>query len=388
MKEMLEDIRIKLINNSYENEEHVRLSLVSRIIQKLGWDIWNPQEVNTEYYTIKVEDKNRIDMALFAIQNEPAIFVEIKALGKIEGNLLEKVEEQLENYNRKNQALFSVITDGRIWHFYYAAGQGTFSRRRFKTLDLIEDEIEEIEDYLKIFISKESILNNSAKQETERLLQLNKKQLLMEESYTDARRMLEEDPLLNLANALVQVVGNKGLNISVDEAVQFIQERKEKPKEKIDNFPQIKPFSPKISKLPTSKDIVNSSEKTNYYNLRQLLELDIGKRKPKSLKIVDKSFQTNQWKNVDQVFVKYLIDEGYLSHDKMPIHNSAHQGKYFINDSPQHYNTNRKGEWKSVNGFFVDIKYSAKNHIANYLAALDQLGLSNLEKQIIIYIDI
>ena len=43
MREILVDIREKLGRQCYQNEEHVRLCLVARILQSLGWDIWNPQ---------------------------------------------------------------------------------------------------------------------------------------------------------------------------------------------------------------------------------------------------------------------------------------------------------------------------------------------------------
>ncbi|MBW8003089.1 MAG: hypothetical protein FVQ80_13900 [Planctomycetes bacterium] len=39
MKDILSDIRTKIKNGCYKNEEHVRLSLVARILQKLGWNL-------------------------------------------------------------------------------------------------------------------------------------------------------------------------------------------------------------------------------------------------------------------------------------------------------------------------------------------------------------
>jgi len=42
MKTTLDDISIKLNEKVYLNEEHIRLSLVCRLLQELGWDIWNP----------------------------------------------------------------------------------------------------------------------------------------------------------------------------------------------------------------------------------------------------------------------------------------------------------------------------------------------------------
>jgi predicted type IV restriction endonuclease len=74
MKEMLEDLISKLTDGYFVNEEHVRLSLVTRVLQHLGWDIWNPREVNPEYYCIPNEDRSRVDIALFLTPKIPSAF--------------------------------------------------------------------------------------------------------------------------------------------------------------------------------------------------------------------------------------------------------------------------------------------------------------------------
>jgi predicted type IV restriction endonuclease len=38
LRETLKDIRCKLVAGVYQNEEHVRLSLVARVLQALGWE--------------------------------------------------------------------------------------------------------------------------------------------------------------------------------------------------------------------------------------------------------------------------------------------------------------------------------------------------------------
>ena len=45
MNDALKDIVIRLRDNQYKNEEHIRLGVVYRLLNELGWDIWNPQEV-------------------------------------------------------------------------------------------------------------------------------------------------------------------------------------------------------------------------------------------------------------------------------------------------------------------------------------------------------
>ena len=108
MKEIFEDITAKLRADAYANEEHVRLSLVARLLQALGWNIWNPQEVNTEFCPVRSEDSTRVDIALFAQRSEPAVFIEVKGVGRIGRNLPE-IERQMRDYNR-NTVSYTHLT--------------------------------------------------------------------------------------------------------------------------------------------------------------------------------------------------------------------------------------------------------------------------------------
>ena len=105
MNDALQDIVIRLRDNQYKNEEQIRLGVVYRLLNELGWDIWNPQEVCTEFQAIRREDATRVDIALFLqpLLNRPDVFIEVKALGKLMP-MLNAAEIQLRDYNRDNQA--------------------------------------------------------------------------------------------------------------------------------------------------------------------------------------------------------------------------------------------------------------------------------------------
>lgn len=81
MLDTLIDIRQRLRNKDYHNEEHVRLALVARLVQQLGWDIWNPHEVYAEFKATRKEDNTRVDLALFTHDFEATtIFIECKGM--------------------------------------------------------------------------------------------------------------------------------------------------------------------------------------------------------------------------------------------------------------------------------------------------------------------
>lgn len=220
MKNTLADIRKKLQERAYRNEEHVRLSLVARILQKLEWDIWDPGQVNTEFAPVPTEDSTKVDFALFSVPREPSVFIEVKAVGKIDN--LQQVETQLRDYNRNNTALFCVITDGAVWRLYYSQTGGEFSDKCFKILDFLEDDPEDVESALLTFLGKAEIESGQAKREAEGVLRLTQTQRTMEDCLPRARRLAQEPPFPSLPDALVALVAEQGFLISREDAESFI----------------------------------------------------------------------------------------------------------------------------------------------------------------------
>lgn len=222
MHDILLDIRQRLQNKEYQNEEHVRLSLVARVVQALGWDIWNPGEVYTEFKATIKEDNTRVDVALFTHDfEETAVFIECKAVGAFAADL-SAVEKQLRDYNRDHTALFTVITDGRHWRFYFSFTSGEFKDKLFCRFDLLEDSIEEMAGCLDTFLHRENILNRSARQKAEAYLMLGKKERAMKDVLPDAQKLVSLPPFPALPQALVNLLAAKGLIITGAEAQSFL----------------------------------------------------------------------------------------------------------------------------------------------------------------------
>ncbi len=260
LRSALDDIRRKLNAGAYQNEEHVRLSLVARIVQALGWDIWNPREVCTEYAVAPDEDRTKVDMALFARDGYPAVLIEIKAVGKMEGNL-EVIETQVRNYNRDITAPFSIITDGRIWRFYYVKGEGTFSQKLFDKLDLTESNTFKTAKKLESYLLKDEIKNGNAEEEAKKKLNVTQKQEAMANAYPEADRLTKGEPFPNLPDALITVMNRMGFNISREEAVAYIRSR--------DNVPP--PSTPGEEKEPTFTPYPITKKITNDLLIREIV---------------------------------------------------------------------------------------------------------------------
>lgn len=294
MRETLTDIRDKLQHRKYKNEEHVRLSLVCRLLFKLGWDIWNPDEVNTECKASPTEDNTRVDIALSANGLSPSIFMEVKAVGKLIS--LEKVETQVRDYNRDHTALFSVITDGRIWRLYYCQTGGKFHDKCFKECDLLTDDLEDIEQTFSLFFGKENIESGFAEEQASKYLRLTNKQKAVQDLVPEARRLTQVSPFPSLPQAIVKLAKNENISLSETEAEEFL-----KPPTQV---PDTKPTPPPNSRVTVnSVNEIQLLDADNLPNLRYTrVEGTIGGQ------------HERKWKNLVKVGIRRAHQRGYDAH--------------------------------------------------------------------------
>jgi len=271
MRETLLDIRSKIDLGVYKNEEHVRLAIVARLLSELGWNIWDPAEVNCEFNPVPHEDKKRVDIALFSTSRKPDVFIETKPLGGILTNL-RQTEMQLRDYNRDNTAPFSIITDGRQWRFYLSQAAGMFSEKCFKIVDLQDDEPEDIEASFGKFLQKGEIVNGNAAREAKRYLQLSEKQRALKDLLPQARKESLEPPFLRLPDALVSLAAEVDIQLSVQEAEEFIKETRE---QEVDARPEptVSPPSARtIERIPSEGEIVLDPLNPDNLHFTKILE--------------------------------------------------------------------------------------------------------------------
>jgi len=161
MVETIKIIRKLLEKGVYRNEQHVRGCLVTRVLDKLGWDVWNPDDFFTELKVVKLTSphdkkiyKGKVDIALrkrvAKDKYDQHVFIETKAVGKLL-NVNNEVRRQLEAYSLKYMVPLSVLTDGRIWEFYLNSivpkdTDGEYIGRLICSVDLLSDDPQDIVD--------------------------------------------------------------------------------------------------------------------------------------------------------------------------------------------------------------------------------------------------
>lgn len=260
MKDVLVSIRNLLRDGVFTDEQHVRFSLVGRICQSLGWDIWNPAEFFTEYKVEKVptqvlpKDSNgRVDVALFLSDNKPKaaeVFMEIKAPGKLMVSLKD-CEDQLHAYTGHHRIAIGILTDGVIWRFYVPAIGGYFKDTLFGQIDIENDDI----DYLSFFFTEILHRDNFRKKA------LDKAELLFEElvaiervqkvkqkaidiaretgltEYHIAQRLLKQNENIEMDTDEIQRLWNRSVPSRGVQTINDLTEKQKPPRQKFFTVP-------------------------------------------------------------------------------------------------------------------------------------------------------
>ena len=149
----LANITARLRENGFPNEQAISQGIVLRILRELGWDTYDTAVVWPEYQT----GGGRADFALCHPPSKPAIFIEVKHVGKAEGGV-----QQALQYAFHCGVPFVVLTDGRSWSFYLPAEQGNYDERRVYKLDLYERSAGEAAETFHRYLMQENVVSGKS----------------------------------------------------------------------------------------------------------------------------------------------------------------------------------------------------------------------------------
>jgi hypothetical protein len=140
----IEDIRNGLKIGRYNNEASVSQGIILRLLNSLGWSIFDSSQVSPEHTV----GSGRVDYALCHPPGKPIILIESKNLGDVYG-----AEKQLFEYAFHQGIPMAILTDGQEWSFFLTGEQGAYHERCVYKLDMIVRDIDEccriFERYLK-----------------------------------------------------------------------------------------------------------------------------------------------------------------------------------------------------------------------------------------------
>jgi len=202
------------------DEAKTKQMIVLRILDLLGWNIFDVDEVVPEYGV----SNRRVDYSLVAGNNK--VFLEVKKTGEnLEGH-----QGQLLMYAFEEGVKLAILTNGIVWQFFLPLKEGKWEQRRFFTIDILRQNAEEVAQRFEDFLSKENVMSGVAINKAEEVLEIQKKQVVITETLPKAWNELISKPDERLVELLIDKTEKMcGYRPSKIEVIGFLERRVKLP---------------------------------------------------------------------------------------------------------------------------------------------------------------
>ena len=145
-----------------QTEEATKTSLTLPFIQILGYDIFNPAEVNPEFVAdLGIKKGEKVDYAIMK-NGEPILLIECKHYQE----KLDPHNSQLFRYFHTTKAKFGLLTNGLQYRFYTDLVEANKMDEKpffeFMLTDIKEAEVDELKKFHKSYFDLESIFTTAS----------------------------------------------------------------------------------------------------------------------------------------------------------------------------------------------------------------------------------
>jgi len=189
MKETIREFleKTKTTDFSAYDEAATKQSIILPLLQKLGWDIFNRDEVYPEY---SIETR-KVDYSL-RINNENKVFLEAK---KTSVNLDNpEYYEQLLGYSFQEGVGLSILTNGITWFFFLPKMEGDWKKRKIYTIDIKEQDSSDASDKFSDLLLKDNIKSGDSLRHAEKIYKGKLKETNIKKTLPEAWNNLIEEP--------------------------------------------------------------------------------------------------------------------------------------------------------------------------------------------------
>ena len=159
------------------------------VLDALGWDCWNHQEV-TPQFSLR---GGQVDYCLRDAQrNRNLVLIEVKRTGtELAGH-----QEQLLRYGFDEGVPLAALTDGRVWWLYLATENVKWEQRRFFSIEFSRDEqaAARAATDLECFLSRESVVGGGALEAARREFANRERERLVTAAMPAAWKKVLNDP--------------------------------------------------------------------------------------------------------------------------------------------------------------------------------------------------
>ncbi|MFJ7856705.1 type I restriction endonuclease [Peribacillus sp. NPDC097206] len=154
--------RIERIKDNIQTEEATKTSLIMPLIQALGYDIFNPEELVPEFIAdVGIKKGEKIDYAIME-NGHPVILVEAKCVHE----KLHKHDSQLFRYFGTTKAKFAILTNGIEYKFFTDLEEPNKMDDKpffiFNLHEIRENHLLELAKFRKNFFNVENVLTTAS----------------------------------------------------------------------------------------------------------------------------------------------------------------------------------------------------------------------------------
>ncbi len=211
------DVRDKLRQGVYKNEDQVSKMVVMRLLQQLGWNVFNPDQVSSEF---RIATK-KVDYALRHEPFGPVVLVEVKDVG----NATAKGEDQLFDYCSKQGVPLAVLTDGRFWNFYLPAGMGNYEQRRFALADLVNDDVSDCARKLIRYLGFKNVTSGQSHRHAQTDYDAHRQRIVARQQFEPVFRSLVSEPDARIVTLFAEEIESAcGFRPDDDELSEFLRQ--------------------------------------------------------------------------------------------------------------------------------------------------------------------
>jgi len=220
------------------DEAATKQGVILKILSYLGWDPFNIEEIYPEFPV----GAGRVDFAL-RHNNYNKVFIEVKKVGED----LERHQEQILSYSFQYGVKIAILTNGITWWFYLPLHEGSWEQRRFYTIEIYEQNAEDITQKFIDFLSKENVISGKAVENAERIYRSKQRSILIKETLPMAWSKIISEPDESLVELIAETTeklcGYRPDHVTVEEflASHVQTEMKKLPEPRKTDWMEVKP---------------------------------------------------------------------------------------------------------------------------------------------------
>jgi len=201
LSQFLESILEKKTSIQTWDEATAKQGLILKLLHILGWDTFNTDKVIPEYSV----EKRRVDYAL-AVEKRPEIFIEVKRPSQD----LENHQNQLLEYSFREGIELAILTNGLLYWFYLPTEKGSWTKRRFYTIDILSQDAHEIAKKFIDLLEYKNVCSGQSIKESRRIHASRLKKSVIEDTIPEAWTRIITEPDSLLIDLMVETIERIG----------------------------------------------------------------------------------------------------------------------------------------------------------------------------------